>query len=170
MIMNGPMAVREAGSSPTALACGALASYGGNKTVAPENGLYTPEREAHWSQTASESPACIFNPTSTADVAEAVRILGRTGSKYAVRTGGHSPLAGFANIDDGVLISLSGLRDMTYDEQAQTLRTGFGNRWGELYEYLQPHERMVVGGRVSDVGQALTIGGMEVARTNPVLD
>ncbi|KAF2233370.1 FAD-binding domain-containing protein [Viridothelium virens] len=111
------------------------------------------------SPTAWGTPACIYLPTSTNDVAFAIKVLGFTNSPYAIRSGGHSPLAGWANIDDGVLISMSDVTELNYDNITQIATVGYGNRWGDVYEYLQGFGRIVVGGRVPEVGLALTIGG-----------
>ena len=111
------------------------------------------------SPTAWEYPSCIFTPWETQDVVFAVRVLGFTGSKYAIRSGGHSPLPFWASIDEGVLISMSKIADITYKAATETVRVGFGLVWGEVYDYLEPYNRLVVGGRVSSVGLGLTIGG-----------
>jgi FAD/FMN-containing dehydrogenase len=120
------------------------------------------------SATAWEYPTCIFNPTSTQDVVFAVKVLSYTGAKYAVRGGGHTPLTGWANIDNGVLISLSNLTDLKYDAASETVRAGTGNRWGDIYSFTEPIGRLVVGGRVTDVGMGLVLGGKMVFSTIPV--
>ena len=86
-------------------------------------------------------------------------MLGFTRSKYAIRSGGHSPLPLWASIDDGVLISMSSITEISYTAATETVRLGFGLVWGEVYDYLEPYNRLVVGGRVSPVGLGLTIGG-----------
>lgn len=125
-------------------------------------GLFRPHTLSR-SSTAWEFPSCIYTPANTQDVVFAVKVLGFTKSKYAIRSGGHSPLADWASIDDGVLISMASLTNMAYDAFAETVRVGFGCRWGELYEFLESFDRLVVGGRVPSVGLALTIGGKTVA-------
>ena len=86
-------------------------------------------------------------------------MLGFTGSKYAIRSGGHSPLPLWASINDGVLISMSSITDISYTAATETVRMGFGLVWGEVYDYLEPYHRLVVGSRVSPVGLGLRIGG-----------
>lgn len=114
------------------------------------------------SPTAWEYPSCIFTPSETAGVEFAVRVLGFTGSKYAIRSGGHSPLPLWASIDDGVLISMSSITDISYIYATEAVRMGFGLVWGDVYDYLEPYNRLVVGGRVSPVGLGLTIGGTDL--------
>jgi len=88
-----------------------------------------------------------------------VRVAQKANASFAVRGGGHSPFPGFANINNGFLLSMKDLNDLTYDATTQTLLSGYGNRWGDLYRYLAPLGRVVVGGRVGDVGMGLLLGG-----------
>lgn len=72
-----------------------------------------------------------------------------------------SPLA--ANINDGVLIDLSALKEVTYEASSRTVTVGSGNRWGDVYSALDPSNVTVAGGRIVDVGVAgLTLGGMSI--------
>lgn len=54
---------------------------------------------------------------------------------------------------------MSNIKDFSYDASTQTTRVGFGNRWGDIYDRLKHYGLLVVGGRVPDVGLALTMGG-----------
>ena len=54
---------------------------------------------------------------------------------------------------------MSNLTDIAYDAGSNTVRTGFGLRWADVYSYVEGFGRLVVGGRVADVGQGLTLGG-----------
>ncbi|KEY74550.1 hypothetical protein S7711_07153 [Stachybotrys chartarum IBT 7711] len=147
----------------TPLACQVLSvasEHDPMRITTPADGdVYTQQAQAHWSATAYKSPACIFSPEDVDGLALAIRVAKFTESRFAVRSGGHSPLAGWANINDHLLISMSNFRDLSYDETTQTLRTGIGNRWADVYESLVPHGRVVVGGRLGDVGLGLVTGG-----------
>ncbi|KAI0846070.1 oxidase/Diels-Alderase [Daldinia vernicosa] len=137
-------------------------SSAGNETlyVARSNSdLYAQEAHAHWSETAWKSPSCIFAPNNIQDLRRAVLIAGFTNITFAVRSGGHSPLSNWANIDDSLLISMTNINDLEYDEAAQTQRSGMGNRWGDVYGHLVPYGRIVVGGRLATVGLGLSTGG-----------
>ena len=96
------------------------------------------------------------------DVTFAVNVLNFTASEYAVRSGGHSPLPFWASIDQGILISMSGITDLSYDDESQTARVGLGNHWGDVYDFIEQFGRLVVGGRVPPVGMALTTGGEHI--------
>ncbi|KAK6950570.1 hypothetical protein Daesc_008898 [Daldinia eschscholtzii] len=139
-----------------------LGSHGGNGTqfvARSSSDVYTQEAHAHWSATAWKSPSCIFSPNNIQDLRRAVLLAGFTNTKFAVRSGGHSPLSGWASIDNSLLISMTNINDLEYDEASQTQRSGMGNRWGAVYEHLVPYGRIVVGGRLNVVGLGLSTGG-----------
>ncbi|KAI1462947.1 oxidase/Diels-Alderase [Daldinia caldariorum] len=121
--------------------------------------VYTQQAQAHWSPTAWKSPSCIFSPDNIDDLGRAVLIAGFSNTTFAVRSGGHSPLSGWASIDNSLLISMTKIDDLDYDEDSQTQRSGMGNRWGAVYENLVPYGRIVVGGRLNVVGLGLATGG-----------
>jgi len=77
-----------------------------------------------------------------------------------VRSGGHNPAPGFSNIDDGILIDLSGLDEVTYNSSNGTVVVGTGNRWLHVYQVLGAFNMTVVGGRTPEIGVGgLTLGG-----------
>jgi FAD/FMN-containing dehydrogenase len=71
------------------------------------------------------------------------------------------PLRGFNSIDaPGVLLSMSKLITIALNEDKTVASIGPGNRWLNVYEYLEPHGLVVVGGRVGQVGvPGLLLGG-----------
>jgi hypothetical protein len=86
-------------------------------------------------------------------------MLRKSTDKFAVRSGGHSPLPQWANIDNGVLISMRDITDLSYDSKLKQVRSGSGNNWGKIYEYLEPSNQLIVGGRSPTVGFGLLGGG-----------
>lgn len=113
------------------------------------------------SETAWRLPACIFVPADTEQLQMIVTRLVETGTKFAIRSGGHSPAPQAANIDGGVLIDLSGFNEVKYEQSEQVATIGSGLTWGEVYSKLDPFSVTVVGGRVGGVGVGgLTTGGM----------
>ncbi|KAF2473017.1 bifunctional solanapyrone synthase [Lindgomyces ingoldianus] len=140
-------------------ACSLLERYQSNATLFASDGdAYTTQQEAHW-KTAWKTPTCIYSPQSIDDVVHAIKILQSTKSKFAVRGGGHSPLSAWANIDNGVLISMRAISDKVYDPATETVRVGFGCTWMEVYQFVELHSRLVVGGRASTVGMGMIMGG-----------
>lgn len=89
-----------------------------------------------------------------------LKLLVESNVPFAIRSGGHSPSPGAANIDDGILIDLSGFDKVEYDASRNVAVVGTGLRWGEVYSQLEEFNVTVVGGRVLDVGVGgLTLGG-----------
>lgn len=79
---------------------------------------------------------------------------------FAVKGGGHGAFTGASNIHNGLTIDLQLLNELRLSEDGTTTRVGAGNRWIDVYSYLAPKNRAVVGGRVAEVGVAgLTLGG-----------
>lgn len=91
----------------------------------------------------------------------AVKTLADSGVKFAIQGGGHMPIAGAANIDStGILLSSSGLNQLSLSEDGSTLSVGPGNRWGDVYDYLELTGKTIVGGRMGVVGvPGLLLGG-----------
>lgn len=48
---------------------------------------------------------------------------------------------------------------MNYDAVSETVQVGSGNTWGQVYEFLDSLERVVVAGRAATVGFGLLMGG-----------
>ena len=71
------------------------------------------------------------------------------------------PIADAANIDSsGVLLSSSKLTRIALSSDNSHVSVQPGNRWGDVYEYLEPFGLSVVGGRIGSVGvPGLLLGG-----------
>ncbi|KAI1408776.1 FAD-binding domain-containing protein [Hypoxylon sp. FL1857] len=133
-----------------------------NATLLPSNGVtYQDFEDENYSAACRLPAACIVNPRSTQEVSTVIKILSQTGTKFAVRSGGHNYIPGFASVDEGgVLISLSNLNSTVLSEDKKTAKIGPGNRWQAVYETLVPQGLTVVGGRVGPVGVGgLMLGG-----------
>lgn len=142
----------------------------GSKISLPGSAPYNESISSFFSeQNNAIKPACVVSPTSTKDVQEAVGILSTlslvdkfSGHKcqFAVRSGGHTPWAGSATIQDGVDIDLSALNHITPSKDKKTVSIGPGNRWVDVYLKLDALGLGVSGGRVASVGVGrLTTGG-----------
>jgi FAD/FMN-containing dehydrogenase len=113
------------------------------------------------SQTAWGSPTCIVTPGSASQLALLVNVLVVNHVQFAIRSGGHSPNPGFANINNGVLIDMSLFNQVHYDASHNVALVGSGLTWGTVYTTLEQYNVTVVGGRVLDVGVGgLMLGGM----------
>ncbi|MDQ2940251.1 MAG: FAD-binding oxidoreductase, partial [Actinomycetota bacterium] len=104
-------------------------------------------------------PAVIARCASTEDVVAAVNLAREEGLVVAVRSGGHS-VAGMSICDDGVLIDLSGMKQIDVDADSPTARAGGGVLWGEFDAATQEHGLHTPGGRVTTTGVGgFTTGG-----------
>lgn len=91
----------------------------------------------------------------------AVLVSRLTQCPFAVRSGGHSDIPGASNIAGGVTIDLSKMKLLQVSADKKITQTGPGNRWGDVYKYLDPQGLTVIGGRESGVGVGgLVLGGM----------
>lgn len=111
------------------------------------------------SSTVWTTPSCIYSPTSADEFAKTVKILRSFNATFAIKGGGHSPVRGFSSINNGILIEMSQVKDLTYDSKSETVRAGFGNTWEDIYSHLEAFDGLVVGGREPTVGLALLLGG-----------
>lgn len=136
----------------------------GDKVLFPANAKYQASVQSYWSNIAQRAPTCVVLPTTAQDVSLAVKSLVKTNRagacRFAVRSGGHTPWAGAASIQDGVTIDLSLLNQTVYNKQNSTASVGPGARWRSVYETLDQIGVAVAGGRAGTVGVGgLILGG-----------
>ncbi|KAI1499123.1 6-hydroxy-D-nicotine oxidase [Biscogniauxia marginata] len=149
-------------NSPIATACDLLASIIPKGVTVPDNSSrYQSEQEKSWSQTCWLPASCFVRPSNTTDVAAVLDVVKKTGCKFAIRSGGHNANPNFSSDESGVVIDLCDLKSLSLDDD-RILHAGAGNRWGEVYTYLEEKNLSVVGGRQRDVGISgyLLGGGM----------
>lgn len=125
---------------------------------------------SYWSRNARElKPSCIVRPSSVQEVAAAVKVLKSEYDttkdtakplEFAIRSGGHSPEVGFANVDGGVVVDMTLMNEVTVSEDKQSVVLGVGARWADVSTKLDSMGLAVVGGRSSYVGVGgLVLGG-----------
>ncbi|KAG8716975.1 hypothetical protein FRC09_014933 [Ceratobasidium sp. 395] len=129
-----------------------------NQVVRPLSPGYVSENSAYWSSTCQLAPKCIFTPTSASDVSVAIKILTTGNCEFAVRGGGHTANPGWAGTSNGVLISLSHLKTISFSQDNTSVFVGAGNRWGDVYTETGKRGVTVAGGRISPVGIVLANG------------
>ncbi|KAL6721082.1 hypothetical protein ACLMJK_000182 [Lecanora helva] len=148
--------------------CKALSIFLPKRVFNPDGSRYKSSIASYWSvQEQSVRPACVVIPQNTIDVAFAVGILNiasellhDNGCEFAVRSGGHTPFAGSANIQGGVTIDLSSLNQVKVSDDQKQVAIGPGNRWEDVYLKLDALGLSTSGGRASSVGVGgLTLGG-----------
>lgn len=83
-----------------------------------------------------------------------------TNCSFAIKGRGHTPAAGFNNIDDGVTLDLTSFNTTVPNDDATVAYVGPGSSWVNVYRTLQPFNKTVAGGRNGAVGVGgLTLGG-----------
>jgi hypothetical protein len=132
---------------------------------------------SYWAKQECEVvPSCIIRPGTANQLSTAITILKRecderrnntqdsenanASGLFAIRSGGHSPVARSASIEDGVLIDMSRLSDVVPSEDGLSVTIGAGAKWGKVFEVLDTKHLAVAGGRNSAVGVGgLALGG-----------
>ncbi|KAK4143577.1 FAD-binding domain-containing protein [Dichotomopilus funicola] len=144
------------------ICCAQLQDALDTKITLPGQSTYNTTENSYWSlQEANLQPGCILRPSSPQDVAKAVSIIvGVDGCTFAIKGQGHAPAAGFANIDGGVTFDMTSLDSTVLSHDKSVLSVGAGASWLQVYEYLDPYNLAVAGGRNGLVGVGgLTPGG-----------
>ncbi|KAF4944581.1 hypothetical protein FSARC_14636 [Fusarium sarcochroum] len=117
----------------------------------PGTSAYSQSISVNWSALARRNASAVFHPSSAEQVAKALQLVEFFGQEFAVRGGGHSPNPGWASIEGGLLISTDRLNTLHYDEAADVMSIGAGNRWGMVYKYLEKFGVLVTGGHSAPV-------------------
>jgi FAD/FMN-containing dehydrogenase len=104
-------------------------------------------------------PAYIARCSDADDVIAALAFARRQGLPISVRSGGHS-VAGNSLVEDGLVVDMRDVNEVSVDPDAQTAVVGGGATWSHFDRAAQPHGLATTGGRVSTTGVAgLTLGG-----------
>ena len=112
-----------------------------------------------WNAVADRHPAIVARCTRVEDVIAAVRFAREHDLVIAVRGGGHS-VAGFSTCDGGLVIDLSGMRDVRVDPAKRTARVEGGALLEQLDRAAQEYGLACPVGVVGHTGVAgLTLGG-----------
>ena len=100
--------------------------------------------------------ACCASPT---DVAAAIKLARAEALPLSVRGGGHG-VAGNAICQDGLVIDLSHMKQISVDPDAREIIAEPGVLWGEFDQAAEIYGLATTGGQVSHTGIAgLTLGG-----------
>ena len=112
-----------------------------------------------WNAEIDRRPAAIARCTSAEDVSQAIVFGVREGLEITVRSGSHG-VAGQAVADDGLMIDLSLMNQVTIDPDQRRAQVGGGALLGDLIEAAQEHGLATPVGAISHTGVGgLTLGG-----------
>ena len=126
--------------------------------ILPCDGRYESARRV-WNGMTDKRPAAIVRARDVEDIRSAVVVARRHETIVAVRGGGHS-LPGLSTCDDGVMIDLSNLDDVSIDPVSATASVSGGTLLGGLDKAGMTHRLVVPASVVSHTGAAgLTLGG-----------
>lgn len=134
----------------------------GNLIALPETEAYASTMSAYFSQQeTSIAPSCVIKPQRAGQVAEIVSTIVAHGAcQFAVKGQGNAPSPGFANIENGIVIDITGLNSVSVSEDHSVASVGAGAKWADVYAFLEPLDKTVAGGRLGGVGVGgLTLGG-----------
>ena len=117
------------------------------------------ESRALYNAMIDKRPAAIAYCSDAADVAAALRYGIEHGLRIAVRGGGHNG-GGLGSVDDGLVIDLSQINEITVDPASSTVRVGGGALLKDLIDATHEHGLTVPVGIIGTTGVGgLTLGG-----------
>ena len=115
------------------------------------------QRQSYWTNVQREVyPACFVMPTSSQEVSTAIKTLVSNECKFAIRSGGHSPVKEWSSIQGGVTLDLSDFKGVEIASDRSSVNIRPGNRWVDVYTELEAQGLATSGGRVATVG----VGGL----------
>ncbi|KAL9118743.1 MAG: hypothetical protein Q9187_004711 [Circinaria calcarea] len=137
------------------------------KVFLPGTSGYNESTTSYYSAFEHElKPGLVLKPASKEDVAAIVKItkpfVARGKVQLAIRGGGATPVAGVANINNGITIDMRSVTGITLHPENSTVSIGAGESWGDVYGKLEAEGLAVAGARTSrsGVGGHLTNGGL----------
>ncbi|HSG98661.1 MAG TPA: FAD-binding oxidoreductase, partial [candidate division Zixibacteria bacterium] len=128
------------------------------ETIAPGDAAYD-EARAVWNAMIDKRPALIARCANTDDIVKCVKFAAQHSILSSVRGAGHN-VAGSALADGGLVIDLSGLKEVTVDHAKKTAQIQPGATLADVDKATQAHGLIVPTGINSTTGIAgLVLGG-----------
>lgn len=160
-LMLGGTGCRQQAERGTTLSAATIQRFKeslGGSLLLPSQQEYEPARQL-WNGSVDSRPWGIVRCTDASDVLRCIAFAQENDLPVAVRGGGHHA-AGFATVDDGIVIDLSEMREIRLDAPNRTAWSAPGVTAGLLQREAQAAGLFLPTGTVSTVGLAgLTLGG-----------
>ncbi|KAK1480507.1 mitomycin radical oxidase [Colletotrichum tamarilloi] len=96
--------------------------------------------------------SAVFTPENTEQVASGVKIFEFFQRQFAIRGLGFTSNPGAAGIEDGVLLALEKMNNISLTPSKDVASLGPGNNWGRVYSTLESQGVTVSGGELAVVG------------------
>jgi FAD/FMN-containing dehydrogenase len=145
-------------SNPNTLSISQLRNDFKDRLIAPEDAEYDKARTLFYGGM-DRHPAVIIRVKNVDDVVRVVNLARETSLPLAIRSGGHS-VAGHSIADNGIVLDLSGMRDLKIDVDGQTSWAEAGLTAGEYTTAAAAHGLATGFGDTGSVGiGGLTTGG-----------
>jgi FAD/FMN-containing dehydrogenase len=90
----------------------------------------------------------VFKPSNAKQVSTVVLLSRFTQCPFAVKGGGHAAFAGGSSIEGGITIALEKLNERSLSSDKKIASVGPGNRWADVYPWIEQYGLEVIGGRV----------------------
>lgn len=156
-------------NSATQQVCKTLAFRFSEVTHTREDDEFWQCLKSYWAvQAQTPKPALVIRPQNVGQLSRIIKVLSDAVNssgkdepvQFAIKSGGHSPVQGLANVDSGIVIDLGLFNEIELSDDRQLVDIGPGATWGLVYRTLAPYGLSVAGGRASSVGVGgLTLGG-----------
>ncbi|MDR8393534.1 FAD-binding oxidoreductase [Aliifodinibius sp. S!AR15-10] len=126
--------------------------------VLPDDDRYD-EARTIFNAMIDKHPGAIIKCTSVDDVIKAVNYASEHDIEVAIRSGGHNG-PGLALVDEGLVIDLSRMKDVSVDPDTKTARVEAGCTWGDVDQATHEFGLATPSGVISTTGVGgLTLGG-----------
>jgi len=110
--------------------------------------------------TCISTPYCVFEPPTAKALADGLKVIVKSKTKFSVRSQGHMPVPLSNGINDGVFISMSQFNTNKLVDNNKIVQVGPGQTWANVYDFVSAYGLGVAGGRFSPVGVGgLLLGG-----------
>ncbi|KAI9307233.1 hypothetical protein BJ944DRAFT_262263 [Cunninghamella echinulata] len=129
-----------------------------SKVLVPHQGEVFEKAAQRWSKQAIRTPLAIIQVTCAEDILKAITLATSHEIEFVVKGGGHSP-SGASNIENGLVIDLSLMRQVSVKPEEKLAIVDGGCLFGDVLKATAEYGLCAVGGTTSHVG----VGGLSLS-------